>query len=282
MTTTPRAAPAALLLAAALLAAVPAAAGDPPRNLPEGRGEYEMVLIHGLGSNARVWDEVEPFLRGTFKVWTFELSGHGGTRPVAQPSIAGEAARLREFLAAEGVAYPTLVGHGVGGMIALRYALDHPADVHRLILLDATARQLATEDEQLDTLAKLASDYDRTVATRYLNMSPSDEVTDRIVDDALRTDSATFVSLLRSTNDFDVTAELGELTVPLLVVGSELMFPEGVDSRHVLERVGFGHARSLSFKRIERAGHYTMLERPVYLASVLLAFGVSAEHEFQR
>jgi pimeloyl-ACP methyl ester carboxylesterase len=69
--------------------------------------------------------------------------------------------------------------------------------------------------------------------------------------------------------------------VPLLVVGSELMFPEDMDSRHVLAHAGFDHARSLSFKRIERAGHFTMLERPVYLASVLLAFGVTAEYEFQ-
>jgi pimeloyl-ACP methyl ester carboxylesterase len=270
----------AAALAAALLAGA-AQAADPPPFLREGRGEFEMVLIHGLGSNASVWAEVEPFLKGTFSVWSFELSGHGRTPPVENPSIAGEAARLGAFLDAQDIVYPTLVGHGVGGMIALRFALDNPSRVHRLILLDASAQPLATADQQLDTAAKLATDYDRTVAARYLNMSPSEEVTDRIVDDALRTDSATYISLLMSTNTFDVTAELDGLPVPLLVVGSELMFPEDMDSRHVLAHAGFDHARSLSFKRIERAGHFTMLERPVYLASVLLAFGVTAEYEFQ-
>ncbi len=271
---------AALLLAACLAAPAPAQpAGTPP--VREGRGEYEMVLIHGLGSNAAVWQEVEPFLRGTFDVWTFELSGHGKTPPTDRPSIDGEAARLGTYLDEQDIAYPVLVGHGVGAMIALRYALDHPARVSRLILLDATAVQMATPDQQMDTAAKLASDYDQTVAQRYLHMSPNPDVTDRILDDALRTDSASFISLLMSTNSFDVTGELGALTVPLLIVGSELMFPEGVDSRHVLEHAGFGHARSLSFKRIERAGHFTMLERPVQLASVLLAFGVTADHQFQ-
>jgi hypothetical protein len=67
----------------------------------------------------------------------------------------------------------------------------------------------------------------------------------------------------------------------MLIIGSELMFPSGLDSRQVLEEIGFGHARSLAFKRIELAGHFVMLERPVYTASVLLAFGVTAEYEFE-
>ncbi len=272
----------ASLLLVLMSGATVATAQEPAPPLLEGRGEFEMVLIHDLGSNAKVWQEVEPYLRGTFKEWTFELSGHGTTQPVAKPGIAAEAARLAKFLEAEGIAYPTLVGHGVGGMIALRYALDHPSQVHRLILLDTTARQLSTPEQQKETAASLAVNYDETVARRYLSMSPSQDVTDRILDDALRTDSASFIGLLMSTNGFDVTKELGGLTVPLLIVGSELMFPEGVDSRHVLEHAGFGFARTLSFKRVEQAGHFMMLERPVYLASVLLAFGVTADYEFQR
>lgn len=270
------------LLALMSGAAPGALATDQPAPLKEGRGEYEMVLIHDLGSNQTVWDEVLPFLRGTFKVWTFELSGHGTTPPTDHPTIASEAERLGAYLDAEDIPYPTLVGHGLGGMVALRYTLDHPSRVHRLILMDIAAQPLSTPDEQVDMAAKLAANYDETVAHRYLLMSPNPTITDRILDDALRTDSASFVSLLMSTNTFDVTQDLGRLSVPLLVVGSELMFPEGVETRAVLEQAGFAHARSLSFKRMEKTGHFMMLERPPYLASVLLAFGVTADHRFDR
>lgn len=269
-------------LAALLLLTGAARAADVPSQLREGRGEDELVLIHGLGSNAAIWDGITPYLKGTFHVWAFELSGHGKTAPVDRPTIAGEAARLGAYLDAEDIQYPTLVGHGVGGMIALRYALDNPARVRRLVLMDTTAKSLTTEDQQLDTAAKLAADYDRTVAERYLNMSPDDQVTERILDDALRTDSATFISLLMDTNRFDVTGELGDLTVPLLIVGSELMFPAEVDSRVVLGAVGFANARTLSFKRMERTGHFMMLEKPMLTASVILAFAISAGYQFQR
>jgi pimeloyl-ACP methyl ester carboxylesterase len=60
-----------------------------------------------------------------------------------------------------------------------------------------------------------------------------------------------------------------------------MMFPANEDSRRILEGVGFGSARTLSFKRIPNAGHFVMLEQPAYLASVLLAFGVTAEYEFE-
>ncbi len=253
-----------------------------PQQIVEGRGENEMVLIHGLGGNADIWDECLPYLKGTFKVWTFELSGHGQTQPIVDPTIAKEADRLAEYLQEQGIVYPTLVGHAMGGMIALKYTIDHPADVSRLIVLDAAPMQLAGKEQKAAVGQELANNYDQFVYTRFLNMTPNKEVTDRIVATALRTDSATFISMLMSSFDFDVSEDLYSLPVPMLVVGSELMFPGKDNSRHQLNHYGFGKARSLSFKRMGGTGHFMMMERPQYLASVLLAFGLTAERQFDR
>jgi pimeloyl-ACP methyl ester carboxylesterase len=244
--------------------------------------EYEIVLIHGLGGSAEIWDEVVPNLEPTFKVWTFELAGHGSTQPVGDPSIDEEVIRLRTFMDTEEINYPTLAGHGLGGMIALQYAIDFPQDVHRLILIDTAPKQLASQEEKTAVSRELVDDYDRFVARRYLNMSPMKEVTDRVLDIALRTDSATFISLLMSSFDFDVTADLYDLEVPLLVVGSQLMFPDEGSTSELLEIYGFGEARTLSFKRMPGSGHYMMMEKPVTTSSVLLAFGVTSSHQFEK
>ncbi len=253
-----------------------------PQVTVEGRGENEMVLIHGLGGNADVWNEVIPYLRGTFKVWTFELSGHGQTQPIVNPTIEREVERLAEFLEEQGIVYPTLVGHAMGGMIAMKYTIDHPADVSRLIVLDAAPMQLAGKDQKAAVGQELANNYDEFIYSRFVNMTPNKEVTDIIVDTALRTDSATFISMLMSSFDFDVSKDLFTLPVPMLVIGSQLMFPGQDNSRHQLEHYGFGKARSLSFKRMGGTGHFMMMERPVYLASVLLAFGLTAERQFDQ
>lgn len=267
------------LLAVVQLAAVPAIGQEPPEEI-EGRGDFEMVLIHGLGSKAEVWDEVKPYLMGTFRVRVFELSGHGSTQPVMDPTIESEADRLEAFIAEEGLVYPTIVGHGMGGMIALTYTIRHPADVHRLILMDTAPKQLANQEEKAEVAQQLATNYDEFVARRFINVSPDQVISDEAVDTALRTDSASFISLLMSSSDYDVTGDLYTMPVPLLVVGSELMFPSADSSEHLLEHYGFGSAKSLSFKRMGGTGHFMMLERPVHTASVLLAFGVTAEYQF--
>ena len=79
----------------------------------------------------------------------------------------------------------------------------------------------------------------------------------------------------------DVTDRLDGLTVPLLVVGSELMFPSDDSSQHLLEHYGFSKAHSLSFKRMGGTGHFMMLERPAYLASVLMTFTLTVERTFE-
>jgi pimeloyl-ACP methyl ester carboxylesterase len=250
------------------------------QELFEMRGEFEMILIHGLGGSAAVWDEVMPFVKGTFRVQVFELAGHGDTQPVPDDSITKEVARLAAFIDEVGFVYPTLVGHGMGGMIAMQYALDHPGDVHRLIVMDSAPMQLASQEEKAGVGQQLIANYDRFVASRYLHMSTDEAITERVVDMALRTDSATFASLLMSSFDYDMTDRLETFSVPMLVMGSNLMFPATDSSRHLLQHYGFAHARSLSFKRMGNLGHYIMLENPVMTASVLLAFGVTADYTF--
>ncbi len=279
------------LLAGDAAAADPAdKAATPPPAAPQGRlrkfkpGDrplFEMVLIHGLGGAASEWDQVIPYLKGTFKVANFELAGHGATQPVMDPTIITESRRLETFIRENGITNPTIVGHGMGGMIAMQYALDHPGEVYRLILIDAAPRQLATAAEKGQIGRQLVENYDRFVGERYSMMTPDEAISDHIVDMALKTHAPTFVSLLMSSFDFDVTGRLHGLKVPMLVIGSELMFPKPDDSQTVLASIGYEKARSLSFKRFGKTGHYIMLEQPVMLASVLMAFGVSAEYQFE-
>jgi pimeloyl-ACP methyl ester carboxylesterase len=269
------------LLVAAWIAAAgaaPPARGqddDVAPGLREGRGEREIVLIHGLGASAAVWDEVKPYLMGSMAVWTYELHGHGETQPMADPSVAREAEALAAFLRERDIVYPTLVGHGLGGMVAMRYTFDHPAVVYRLVVIDAAPRQLATEEEKRFVALSLLQDYDRFVAARYASYSPRDDISRRIVDMALKTHEATFIALLMSSFDFDLTDEMARQAVPILVLGSEMLFPAGSDTRTVLDQLGYGQARTVAFKRVAGAGHYVMLERPVHTASVLLAFAVT-------
>jgi pimeloyl-ACP methyl ester carboxylesterase len=247
----------------------------------ERRGENEIVLIHGLGASNAIWKDLRPYLANTFEVHEYELHGHGTTPPLPDATIETEAAALRDWITDQGLIYPTLVGHGLGGMIAMQYAFDHPADVQRLVVIDAAPRQLASPELKKKVARALLDDYDRFVASRYIATSQLPEINEMAVDMALRTDSATLASLLLSSFDWDLTEELPRQSVPMLVIGSEFFLPQDGYERDFLEQYGYGSARVLSFKRLEHTGHYLMLEKPTYLASVIMVYVLQEEIEIE-
>ncbi len=243
-----------------------------PGDEREGRGEREMVLIHGLGSDAEVWTPLVATLARAYRVRLYELPGHGRTPPAPRLTIASAAADLERFLKERDIVQPVLVGHAMGGLIAMRYTFDHPAAVKRLVLIDAAPKQLATSEQKAQIADRLLTDYDRFVAETYARMSPDPEITRRIVDRALKTDRPSFTSLLMSTFSFDLTEELSRQAVPILLVGSAMLLPSDQNVPAQLDALGFSSARTISFKRLDRTGHFVMLEQPEYLASIIVAW----------
>ena len=72
---------------------------------------------------------------------------------------------------------------------------------------------------------------------KNMGLRDSQHISEIIVDQALKTDSVTFTTLLLSSFDFDVSDQLYSLPVPMLVVGSELMFP-AKDSSQPMQKIG--------------------------------------------
>mgnify|MGYP001115744896 CR=1 FL=1 len=114
-------------------------AGDIPTSLREaGSGERVLVLVHGAEADGTMWD---PYIRGLAvgrRVLAVDLPGHGGTGAPEDldASAAGIARWFKRFLRAEGLDRVDLLGHSMGGTVALHLALEAPDRVGRLVLVD--------------------------------------------------------------------------------------------------------------------------------------------------
>lgn len=103
------------------------------RYLVAGAGE-PLLLVHGLGGAASNWLALAPLLLPGRRVFVPELPGHGGSAPLpAAPSLNAYADRLALLL--DGPA--AVVGHSLGGAIALRLAIRRPDLVRALVLAGA-------------------------------------------------------------------------------------------------------------------------------------------------
>jgi pimeloyl-ACP methyl ester carboxylesterase len=103
-----------------------------------GGGGQPVVLLHGLASNARIWDGVAPRLTGAgLRVVAIDQRGHGASdQPPAGYDFGTVGRDLAAALAALGLERPVLVGHSWGANVALQYAADRPGSVAGLALVD--------------------------------------------------------------------------------------------------------------------------------------------------
>src|SRR5688572_18944288 len=105
--------------------------------LVEGRGPA-VVQLHGLGGFAASWRHNIAALATRATVYAVDLPGSGrSAKPRAPYGLAYFARALHAFLDTLGLAQASLVGHSLGGSVAVTYALTHPARVERLALVAA-------------------------------------------------------------------------------------------------------------------------------------------------
>lgn len=105
---------------------------------PDGQDRPVVVLVHGIASRASQWDRVMSLLGETCHVIAPDLLGHGGSaKPRGDYSLGAHACGLRDLLAGLGHDHVTLVGHSLGGGIAMQFAYQFPERVARLALVCA-------------------------------------------------------------------------------------------------------------------------------------------------
>ena len=116
------------------------------RYLVAGEGE-PLLLVHGLGGAAANWLAVAPLLLGGRRLLVPELPGHGGSAALpAAASLNAYADRLGLLLEHEGLASAAVVGHSLGGAIALRLSIRRPDVVSALALAGAAGISSGTRN----------------------------------------------------------------------------------------------------------------------------------------
>ncbi len=97
-----------------------------------------LLLIHGIGDNSLTWNTVHAALARRFTVVAPDLLGHGQSdKPRADYSVAAYANGMRDLLSVLDIDRVTVVGHSLGGGVAMQFAYQFPQLVDRLILVGA-------------------------------------------------------------------------------------------------------------------------------------------------
>ena len=103
----------------------------------EGKGS-PVILIPGLGCSAEVWSETAAHLQGKgFQTHALTIAGFGGTKPITSDHLLNTVRDdLATYITQNKLGHPVVIGHSLGGFVALSLAAEHPDLPGKVISVD--------------------------------------------------------------------------------------------------------------------------------------------------
>lgn len=234
-----------------------------------------LVLLHGIGSSVEDWEFQIPFFSAFCRVIAPDLRGFGHSPKARDYSISAFSSDIWALLGRLGIRRFNMIGHSMGGAVALQMAVEQPQRVERLVLADT----LATF--KIDTAAKFGVYLYRLAMMRMfgparlsealsLKLFPRPEQADlrlRVARRSALNDRDAYVRTIRAIRGWSVIDQLSRLTMPVLILVAENDYFPVNDARRLA--AALPNARLEVF---ERAHHHLPLECAARFNATVLSF----------
>lgn len=281
---------AALLAAALAFAPLAQAAGYHSGRFTvtvSGQGP-DVVLIPGLSSSARVWDGVVAHLKPGHRVHVLQLGGFAGapvggnaSGPVAAP-VAEDIAR---YIEAERLGRPAVIGHSMGGTIAMMLAARHPGDVGRVMVIDMppylgiffagpgvtpdSAKALGAQIRQ-GMMGGTEAERNKRIEDTIATMVKTESARAEPIHDSEVSDRDVSARAMEELIVTDLRPELKNITAPLTEVHVWTpQFPMTADQLTAGYKALFKDVKDAKVIRIDDSYHFIMVDQPERLNQVI-------------
>jgi pimeloyl-ACP methyl ester carboxylesterase len=282
----------ALFTAAALIAASPAFAAfqsDRVSVTTEGSGP-DVVLIHGLASSARIWKTTVEKVPG-YRYHLVQIAGMGAAPAGGNAQgavIAPVAEEVARYIAEEKLEKPALIGHSMGGTIAMMVAARHPNEVGKLMIVDmypfvgqlfggpnATSDSVRPIADAMRARSAKATSEERERERRTSITSMINTESERAgpIEDGLASNPDTVANAFAELMVTDLRPELKAITAPTTVLyvtpAGAPFTDEQMDEGY---KTAYADISGVTLKRVPNSAHFIMLDAPDAFAEDVKAF----------
>ncbi len=225
-------------------------------------GTPTLVFLHGWSCNRTHWKEQLPVFAGEHEVLVFDLAGHGDSTATRKEwTVPGLAHEVLQVLKEADLERVILIGHSMGGWVALRAAAAAPDRVIGVIgadtLQDADFEFPREMSNQI--VSSYEADFDQTMkqfVTMMFADSDNAEAEQFVLESALATPHEPAIALMRSFPNMETTSLFASAGVPIRCINSSAAGTVQTDI------AGNREISDYDAVLMDDVSHYLMLERP--------------------
>jgi len=240
-----------------------------------------MILIPGLASSGAVWDGTVQRYCGARRCHVLTLAGFAGVPAIDGPLLATAEQQLSEYIAANKLAQPVIVGHSLGGFLALKLAADHPEQVGRLVIVDSLPALAAVQMPSI-TSAQM-KEMAAGMRARMLGMDAAAHQAGQL--QTLRTmitgeadvqralawgresDRTTVANAMADLMGQDLRQDVARIKAPTLVMGSWIAYKDFGTREQFLQTYQdqYRQLPGVTIEMADNARHFIMLDDPDWM-----------------
>ena len=276
-----------LMMALTLTCAV--SAQDAFRVQVTGKGQ-PIILIPGLSSSGETWDTTVAHYQDRFECHVLTVAGFVGVPRVAAPMLSKVRDQLADYIRAKKLNKPAIVGHSLGGFIAMDFAAKYPDLAGKLVIVDMYPFTLGLSPGMTPEQAKtIAAQIRKSIAgmtpeayeaygkagTATNNMAASGADKQRLIAWSVSSDRTAVADALYEMFSADLRDDLARIAIPTLVLGTWLG-NEGYGASHASVdtnlRAQYTKLKGVEIHVSDNAHHFIMWDDPQWMFGYLDGF----------
>lgn len=271
---------AALLFSALCLNVFGQTKSYPFEVIKTGKGKQAIIFLPGFASSGDVWNETKSNFEKDFTCYTFTMAGFAGVKPQPNASFTNWETEIVNYIKACKIEKPIIVGHSMGGGLALAIASDYPELISRIVVVDALPCLAALRDPSfksqenndcspmLNQIGAMSEDeflqmQKRNMAMLMANPSKQEEA----ISWSMKSDRKTFSQMYCDFSNTDLREKIATIRCPSLIVleFGFSNFKEPIEAQ-------YKNLKTASFQYSNKGLHFIMYDDAVWYLTQLNNF----------
>jgi len=253
-------------------------------------GKPDVVLVPGLSSGRAVWDAEAKLLGPNYRLHLVQVDGFAGAPAgpnASGPVLAPIVEELHGYIAAGGM-HPVVIGHSLGGLLALMLADKYPADVRKMVIVDtlpyyavifspdATVEAVKPQAEAMKAqfLGMPDDQFAMMAPMMAAQMVKNPEGQKKVTASSIATDRAVMVNAMAEDLETDMRPEVAQIKTPTLMlfaVDTSAAQPDPA-KYEAMVRAGYQPMPNVTLVKVDGSRHFIMYDQPDKMDAAIEGF----------